>query len=70
MPIQNVVTVFAGVEETPVAVTRLYLPLRTLQIRSKYAEMSRANQQKHAFKKTSSWLKDPKLSVLKKTVYA
>lgn len=51
MPIQEVVTVFAGVEEIITAVTRLYLPLRTLKIGSKYAEMSRANQQKHVFKK-------------------
>lgn len=50
-PIQKVVNVSAGVEKNATAVTSLYLPLRTLQIRSKYAEMRRANQQNHVFKK-------------------
>lgn len=68
MPIQKALNVSAGVEETATAVTRLYLPLRALQIRSKYAQMSRANQQKHVLKK-SSWMKDSKLSVLEKRVY-
>lgn len=61
LPIQKVVTVCAGVEESATAVTRLYFPLRTLQIRSKYAEMRRANQQKQEKKKKkeekSSWMK-------------
>lgn len=46
-PIQKVVTASPGVEEAATALVSLYLPLRTSQIRSKYAEMSRANQEKY-----------------------
>lgn len=67
-PIQKVVTASPGVEETATALISLYLPLRTSQIRSKYAEMSRANQEKYVLKKKKK--KSSKLSVSEKMVHA